>query len=161
MTEHTSPDHLREEFWDRIEDVRAGMLSTPSISARPMSHSLREKDGMIWFITAHGTDVADAAKGSSQATYIVASSSAKIYATINGTMSVETDRDILNDVWSPIAAAWFEDGKDDPDICLVGFKPVRADIWATDGGARFLYEVAKGNLTGKKPDMGDHGTVTF
>ena len=26
MTEHTSPDHLREEFWDRIEDVRAGKI---------------------------------------------------------------------------------------------------------------------------------------
>ena len=137
MKDHATQSELNDTFWDRIGDINAGMLATPTDRARPMSHTLHDDDRTaLWFITAHGTDIADAAKSGSAATY-------------------------LDDLWSPVADAWFEGGQKDPDVCLVRMTLSKAEVWATDGGAKFLFEIAKANLTDAKPDMGDHGVLTF
>ncbi|MBM1814318.1 pyridoxamine 5'-phosphate oxidase family protein [Pseudosulfitobacter pseudonitzschiae] len=162
MKDHTPQSELKETFWDRIGDINAGMLATPSDRARPMSHTLHDDDRTaLWFITAHGTDIADAAKKGSAATYLVACQHNKLYATVEGALDVVTDPKTLDDLWSPVADAWFEGGQEDPDVCLVRMKLSKAEVWATDGGAKFLFEIAKANLTDAKPDMGDHGVVTF
>ncbi|XDA96805.1 pyridoxamine 5'-phosphate oxidase family protein [Sulfitobacter sp. LCG007] len=153
---------LKEEFWNRMEDVNAGMLAAGDHRSVPMSHIAREDDNALWFITANGTGVADAAKSRSAGEYIVSAADAKLYARIDGSLEEVHDKEKLDELWSVVASAWFEEGEDDPDVCLVKFQPRTAEVWATDGGAKFLYEIAKANLSKEaKPDMGDHGTVTF
>jgi len=44
---------------------------------------------------------------------------------------------------------------------LIRFDLTEAEVWATGGSLKFLYEVAKAHLTDSKPDMGDHGTIHF
>ncbi len=162
MKDHDTIAEMKEKFWDRLKDINAGMLATPDDRARPMSHSIRDTDErVLWFITAHGTDIADAAKSGSAVTYLVACQKAKLYATIEGALDVVTDEKTLDDIWSPIAAAWFEDGKQDPDLCLVRMTLSKSEVWTTDGGAKFLYEIAKSNLTDDMPDMGEHAVLTF
>ena len=39
--------------------------------------------------------------------------------------------------------------------------PKDAEVWSGDGGVSFLYEIAKANMTGDTPDVGEHGHVTF
>ncbi|MEM8579441.1 MAG: pyridoxamine 5'-phosphate oxidase family protein [Pseudomonadota bacterium] len=153
---------LKDEFWDRLEDISAGMLSTLAAPARPMAHIVRDDDeGLLWFITAKGTDIAEAAAQGSAATHMVACPKGKLFATVEGTLSGVDDAKVLDDIWSPTAAAWFEDGREDEAICLVKFTPRTAEVWLTDGSAKFLYEVAKANLTDGTPDVGAHGTLTF
>ncbi|OWU83681.1 general stress protein [Oceanicola sp. 22II-s10i] len=151
----------KDTFWDRMDDVRAGMLHTAPDRVVPMSHYVDEDRGVMWFITAAGTDAFEAAKANQAVHYVVAEAGAKIYAKVDGTLSVSDDKAKLDELWSPIAAAWFEDGKNDPDVRLVMFKPSKAEVWLTDGAAGFLYEIAKANLTEQKPDMGEHGVVRF
>ncbi|MFD2856455.1 pyridoxamine 5'-phosphate oxidase family protein [Seohaeicola zhoushanensis] len=88
-------------------------------------------------------------------------SGSKIYATIDGAMALSDDKAKLDELWSPIAGAWFDEGKEDKDVRLVRMTPARAEVWATDGAAGFLYEIAKANLTGEQPDMGEHARITF
>lgn len=153
---------LKAQFWDRIGDVRAGMLAAGEHRAVPMSHFALKDDNALWFVTANGTGVAEAAKAGQTGEYIIGAADAQLYARIDGTLEEVTDRGKLDEIWSPVAAAWFEDGKQDEDICLVKFAPRTAEVWATDGGAKFLYEIAKANLDkDAKPDIGDHGTVAF
>lgn len=151
----------KDDFWHRMDDVRAGMLHTDPDRVVPMSHYTDEERGVFWFITADGTDCYDAAKEGRAVHYVVAEAKAKIYAKIEGRLTVETDREKLDELWSPVASAWFEDGKEDDDVRLVKFTPSHAEVWLTDGGAGFLYEIAKANLTHDKPDMGAHGVVRF
>ncbi|MEB8385970.1 pyridoxamine 5'-phosphate oxidase family protein [Rhodobacteraceae bacterium KMM 6894] len=152
---------LTKEFWDRTGNVTAGMLSGDGLSPRPMAHQLREDDGALWFITAKQTDVADAAAKGAQAQHVLACSHGQIYAAIDGTLTIETDEAILDDIWSPMAAVWFDDGREDDDICLVRFTPSKAEVWATDGGAKALFEFAKASLSDDTPDMGEHGVLRF
>ena len=36
-----------------------------------------------------------------------------------------------------------------------------AEVWATGGTLSFLYQIAKSKVTGEKPDMGEHFTLSF
>ena len=60
-----------------------------------------------------------------------------------------------------MAAAWFPEGRDDNTVRLVKFTPHDAEVWATESGAGYLYEIAKSNVTKDTPDTGEHGRVTF
>ena len=152
---------IKEEFWSRLDDVQAGMLTTEGARPVPMSPYADRDANAIWFITADGTDIAQAAAGGSRASFTLADSGSKIYATVDGTVSLSDDAAKLDELWSPVASAWFEDGKEDKDVRLVRMTPQQAEVWATDGAAGFLYEIAKANLTDSKPDMGEHARITF
>ena len=36
---------------------------------------------------------------------------------------------MVDKLWNPFVAAWFEGGKDDPNLQLLRFEPERAQIW--------------------------------
>jgi hypothetical protein len=36
-----------------------------------------------------------------------------------------------------------------------------AEVWATGGSLTFLFQIAKSKVTGDKPDMGEHYTLTL
>lgn len=156
-------DSLKKEFWDRLEDTRTGMMAAEGARAVPMSHYVDDDDNapVIWFITAKGTDLAKSATNGAAAEYIVSSSDEALYARIDGRISLSNDAAKLDELWNGVAAAWFEGGKQDPDIQLIRFDLTEAEVWATGGSLKFLYEVAKAHLTDSKPDMGDHGTLKF
>lgn len=155
------PADIREEFWDRAEDITAGMLSSEGAAPRPMAHTAKPKDNALWFITAKGTDIAEAAAQSKTGQYILACGHSQLYAAINGQLRVETSPEKLDEIWSPMAAVWFDDGRQDDDICLVRFTPTEGEVWATEGSAKALFEFAKAHMTDERLDMGDHGKVTF
>jgi len=154
-------DNLRQTLWKRLDSLQAGMLSTSSAPPRPMAPSITEEDSAIWFVTAKGTDIAAAAVANESCKFIAACSSAQLYADIDGELSVETSEAKLDEIWSPMAAVWFEDGRQDDDIVLVCMRPKKAVVWATDGNAKSLFEFARASLSSDTPDVGTHGTVTF
>ena len=41
------------------------------------------------------------------------------------------------------------------------YTPTKAEIWASDGTAKYLYETIKANFTDDTPDTGDYGTLDF
>jgi general stress protein 26 len=154
-------DSLKKEFWDRLEDTRAGMLATDGGRAVPMSHYVDRDANALWFITATGTDLAQSAQTGAAAEYLISSTNESLYARIDGRVQAVTDPAKLDELWSAVASAWFEDGRKDDDIQLVRFDMTEAEVWATGGSMSFLYEIAKANITKEKPDIGDHGVIRF
>lgn len=156
MTDTLTPD----DFWSRLDDLNAGMLALADGRPVPMSHYTDREANALWFITARGTAIAEALEnGPHPARYVVASG--KLYATIDGTAQISQDRAKLDEIWNAVASAWFEDDKQDEDLTLVRVDLKDAEVWATDGGLAFLYEIAKAHITDEKPDMGTHGTLRF
>lgn len=153
--------NLKNDFWTRIENVQAGMMTAEGGRAVPMSPMADRDNNTIWFITAHGTEVGDAAERGSSATLQVADAKANLYASVIGHLETVVDPEKLDELWNAVVAAWFEEGRDDDKVRLVKMTPTTAEVWATDGAAGFLYEIAKAHMSDEKPDMGDHGTVTF
>ncbi|WP_226941904.1 pyridoxamine 5'-phosphate oxidase family protein [Pseudooceanicola spongiae] len=154
-------NEMTKQFWKRIEDVRAGMLHTDDTRIVPMSGYPDSDENAIWFITADGADAYEAAVAGRETSFIVSDASAKIYARVHGSLSAVNDQAKLDELWSPVASAWFKDGREDSSVRLVRLTPKKAEVWLTDGGAGFLYEVAKANLTEQTADAGEHGVITF
>ena len=156
---------LKQEFWTRMGNVRAAMLGVNGQGKLvAMSPQLDDKfPATIWFITAKGTDLAKAVQaGAQQAQLVVSDGGAGLYGDIDGSLAQSTDQQVLDDVWSFAADAWFEGGKNDPDLCLLRFTPKTGEISITPtSGVKFLYEIAKAKLTGDKPDVGEQGVVVF
>jgi len=157
MTDHA------DQFWSRLDDVNSGMLGTTD-EARlvPMSHYADRDAGVLWFITAKGTDLATAAThGPQPAIHVVSDGGEGLYARIHGTLSLSDDRAKLDELWNAVASSWFDDGKQDPDVQLLRMDLTEAEVWATGGSLSFIYQIAKSKITGDKPDMGEHFTLTF
>ncbi|MBY4894996.1 pyridoxamine 5'-phosphate oxidase family protein [Rhodobacteraceae bacterium N5(2021)] len=156
---------LKHEFWDRIEDIRSGMLGIKGQGRLvPMSPQVDDDvPGAIWFITAKGTGLANGvAAGPQPAQFVVSDDGEGLYADIDGMLEHSTDREALDEVWSFVADAWFDGGKHDSDVCLLKFTPASGEVSITDGGgAKFLYEIAKAHLKGETPDSGHQGDVVF
>lgn len=156
----------RDVFWDAMEDVTEGMLGFADGPLVPMSPKVRDdvKDGKIWFITVAGNSLYEGVKdGGKPARLVVSDRSEGIWADIEGVLTSVDDRKILEDVWSPFASAWLDDGKDDPDARLLCFTPSVAEATLTDDNPfKFLFQMAKGALTDDKPDLdGWQGRITL
>lgn len=148
-------------FWDRLAKVNAGMLAAGE-SARfmPMSHTADPATRRLWFITARGTDLVEAAQdGPVAAAYLVADGAKGLYTQINGTLELSNDRAKLDELWNIVAASWFDGGKRDPDLRLLALDVSGAEVWATTSGPGFFYQIAKAQVTGAEPDMGEHFTL--
>lgn len=158
MKDHANS--LADTFWTRAKELKVVMMDDGN-RAVPMTPYIDRTEGVIWFISAEGTEAHTAAASAGRVRVIASDMSAQLFADVHGSLTVADNPDKLDELWSPMAAMWFEDGREDDKVRLLAFRPTEGEIWATDGGAGFLYEVAKAHLTDDTPDMGDHGKVTF
>lgn len=153
---------FKKEFWKRLSHVKAGLMDVDG-RLFPMTPNLtQDDDGAIWFITSAGTDAADAAAAHKNIRFAVADTSAGLHGFVNGKLSVSDDKEKLDQIWSVVASAWFDDGKKDHDLVLVKFVPSDGEIWlSTESGAVFLFETIKANITHEGPDVGQRATLDF
>lgn len=159
----TDQQELRDRFWSRLQDINAGMLGlTGDLRLVPMSHYPDREARALWFITAKGTDLARHLTSEGQpALHVVGDSGQGLFARLEGRLALSEDRAKLDELWNAVAASWFEDGRQDEDIQLLRFDLDTAEIWVTGGSLGFLYQIARSKLTGEKPDLGEHITLTY
>ncbi|MCT4369944.1 pyridoxamine 5'-phosphate oxidase family protein [Yangia mangrovi] len=152
---------LKNDFWKQLKDVRAGLLAADGERPVPMAPHADKDENAIWFITAKGSAADRAAKSSGEVSFHIADTKAHLYANIFGTAEISSDEKKLDEIWSVVASAWFKDGRDDTSVQLIKMTPTEGEVWVSNGGASFLYEIAKAQMTDDTPDVGEHGRVAF
>lgn len=125
---------LRAQFWKALrgdQTVMLGLAGDWPEPARPMTAILegREDHGPIWFFTAKDTQLAEGLEATSPAFFTFASKGHDVFATVQGNLTPDNDREMIDRLWSPFVAAWYEGGKEDPKLLLMRFDPVEAEIW--------------------------------
>ncbi len=151
------------QFWDELEGVTAVMLGSSDSHdhMQPMAPNVARDEGTIWFFTHVDTDIASKANGGTTHMCLI-NKSHDYHACASGSLSVQKSQEHIDRFWSPVTAAWFPKGKDDPDLTLLRFTPTSAEAWASTGSAvAFGWEIAKANLTGAEPDVGHKATISF
>ena len=145
-------------LWNSLKETKAVMISAASSKhMQPMSPNPDRENNAIWFFTSNKTGLAAEVAKSGTGMVCVIEGDFGLHACLSGTLSLHTDKDIIDRFWSPVAGAWFEGGKTDPDLVLIRFKPSSASIWvSTESAVRFGYEIAKAKLFGGTPDVGAH-----
>ena len=129
----TDPRELEEKFWKALESDRTVMLGLDGQEdghARPMTAQAEERRSPIWFFTAADNAlVQQLGEGSGRAIAGFASKGHDLFASIRGSLRVDTDRTVVERLWNPFVGAWYE-GKDDPKLRLLRLDAEDAEVWA-------------------------------
>ncbi|MEO6547850.1 MAG: pyridoxamine 5'-phosphate oxidase family protein [Ferruginibacter sp.] len=147
-----------------VNDIGVCMFFTNTASgihnSRPMAVIEVDKQGNLWFFAnQQSAKVADITKDST--VHLVFASPAKdTYLDLRGRASVETDPKSIEEKWNPIIKAWFPEGKDDPNLCLLKVKTDEAHYWDTDTTkVGEMLKIVTSVVTGKQLAEGVHGDL--
>lgn len=86
----------------------------------------------IWFFTAKDVDLVQAMGSGGEAMIQYASKGHDLFASVQGRLTPDNDRATIDKLWSPFAAAWYEQGKDDPKLQLIRFDASEAQFWLNE-----------------------------
>jgi len=151
-----------DQLWEQLDDVHAGMLFVDGSNQHPQPMApICDRDGArILFFTKRDTDLFKAVQAETPARFVVMDEKSDYYASLHGALKENTDRQLVEDNWNDVVAAWYE-GKDDPNLAILELRLFDAAVWASVGGVRFGWEILKANLTDREPDVGVRGHVDF
>jgi general stress protein 26 len=149
-----------------VQDVNTCMFISSGKSAkqntRPMVVIDIDSRGNLWFFTNRYSDKVKDITDDNHVQLVFAHPARAIFIDIHGRASVETDRNYLEEKWTPLVKAWFPEGKDDPSICLIKVKADEAYYWSVEGSkVGAMVKIAIAAVTGKKPEEGVHGELRF
>jgi general stress protein 26 len=142
-----------------IKDIRIAMLTTVqpdgTLHTRPLATLEYRNDGELWFFTKIDSPKVHEAEEDARASVAYSDTDQNVYVAIAGTVEVVQDRGKAEELWTPMAKAWFPQGLEDPQLALLRVRIERAEYWDSPGRAAYLMGVAKAALTGKQTNMGE------
>ncbi len=158
----TDPEAL---LWKELDKLHAGMLGVEGSGQhlQPMAHHADRENRRLWFLTKRDTDLVQALHPGARAHFAIVAKAQDFHACMSGALSVQDDRERLDKIWSAVSAAWFEGGKEDPDLVMLALDLSSAAIWASTANTlAFAWEIAKANASsGTLPDVGVRNEVEF
>jgi general stress protein 26 len=161
MAEDATPRDARAKVWDLIGRFQAAMLVTKSengaLSARPMSHIVKEDEGLVYILTERNTESARGIVEDPAALLTLADNKRYVSLSVRG--SVSTDRALIERLWNPGAQAFWPNGPADPAVCALVLRPDAGEYWDGDNALSAGVKMIIANVTGSPPDLGDHGDV--
>ena len=123
---------IEARFWKALKSDMTGMRGLDGVEgghSRPMTAQVNTDHGPVWMFTARDTSLVAALVAGSRATATFASKGHDLFASIRGTLTIDNDREVIDRLWNPFVAAWYEGGKDDPRLVLLRFDTEDAEIW--------------------------------
>ena len=128
---------LEAKLWKAIRSDRTMMLGLDGVEdghVRPMSAQLEDdvEGGPIWFFTSSDNNLLHQLNDNDRAIAAFSSKGHDLFATVHGSLSVDTDRATIDRLWNPFIAAWFKGGKDDPALRLLRLDAEEAQIWLNE-----------------------------
>jgi general stress protein 26 len=135
--------------------------SGDSLVSRPLALLDAENfEGTLWFLTPESSPKMDDVREHHEVNVAVADG--KGYLSLSGTARVEHDQEKIDELWNPFAEAWFEKGREDPEVALLRVDVRTAEYWDTDKPlVAKVFEVVKGLVTKSEPDFGENRTVSL
>lgn len=125
---------LEKKFWKALQSDRIVMLGIDGAEdghSRPMTVCVENEAGPIWFFAGKPNGIVEKLGPRHRAIAAFSARDHHLFASIRGNLSVSRDRSVIDRLWNPFIAAWFE-GKDDPKLVLLRFDPEQAEVWLNE-----------------------------
>jgi general stress protein 26 len=125
---------LEQKFWSLLQSDRTvmlGLVGEHESHTRPMTAQLEGTCGPIWFFTAKDSELVRQLITHNRAICTFASKGHDLFAAVHGTLSTHTDRAVVDRLWNPRVAAWYQ-GKNDPKLVLLRFDLDAGEIWRNE-----------------------------
>lgn len=150
-------DHeTRKAFWNALADSPFLMvhLARADAASQPMTAMLdKDAHGAVWFFMNRGNALA--AGGPARAD--LSAKGHKLFASISGVLTAETDGAVFEKLWSDKVGAWFEGGKNSPSLLLMRLDIYNAEVWQVDMTVKGLLRLFSGSLIQPR-EAGQHAT---
>ena len=150
---------LKRKFWKELEAspfMMIGLQGVEDSRTRPMTAQIDipygaddEDGGQIYFFGAKSEHLIQGLDGEHRAVATFVAKDHGLFAHVHGTLAIDNDRAVIDRLWGPVIASWYQHGKDDPDLVLLRFDTEQADIWEADPGSMFKAVLIK--LFGRDP----------
>ena len=128
---------------------------------RPMGVQEVDENGAFWFLSGRDSNKNEEVQEDRKVQLIFGDLSRAEYLSVSGTATVFYDRKNLEELWNPMAKAWFNEGKDDPNLTVIRVTPEEGYYWDTkDGKTITMVKIAVGAITGKTLDGGVEGKLS-
>jgi general stress protein 26 len=130
-----TPHELEEKFWKALKSDRTLMLGLDGVEhghTRPMTAQFENDRSPIWFFAGRDNAFVRALKPGQA---VIAAFTAKghdLFASIAGTLHEDNDRAVIDRLWNPFVAAWYEGGKEDPNLVLLRLDATEAEVWLNE-----------------------------
>lgn len=127
-----TPQELERKFWDALSSDRTMMLGLHAVAeghTRPMTAMLDEDRRSMWFFTVKDNAMVHQLDQGHRAVATFTAKDHALFATLHGTLLVESNPAMIDRLWNSHIAAWYEGGRNDPNIALLRLDPEQAEIW--------------------------------
>lgn len=126
-------NELERKFWKALHADRTLMLGLDGIEhghSRPMTAQVEEGTrGPIWFFTSRDNVLVQRVNEGNHAIAAFSSKSHDLFASVRGTLHVSHDREVIDQLWNAFVAAWYEGGKEDPNLVLLRLDATEVEVW--------------------------------
>ena len=158
----TETDH--DKLWELIKDIKFGMFTHQHASGMLHSQPLTtqnkaiDEGATLYFFVPRNGEIAEQVVQNDQVNVAYANPSDDSYVSVSGQALIVEDVGKKEELWSPMAKAWFPGGPTDPNVALLQVRITHAEYWdVTESKMVQLAKMAKAAITGKPPEkMGEH-----
>ncbi|MGA8855145.1 MAG: pyridoxamine 5'-phosphate oxidase family protein [Christiangramia sp.] len=162
-TKNLYDDKAREKIKQLAEDVDFCMLVTnmdqKPLSAVPMSTKQVDDHGAVWFLSKNDSEHNKNIEKDSDVQLLYSGTSDMEFLSIYGEAFIETNRDVIEELYSKADNAWF-DGKDDQSITAIKVNPKEAYYWDNkDSKMVTLFKLGMAAVSGNDQDIGEKGKL--
>ena len=162
-----------QKLYDRIDDLSIAMMTTRRpdghLRARAMATQKAAPGADLWFVTADGSGKLAELAADPHVNLAYHRDSNHEWVSVSGLAAISRDRSTIRALYEPDWSVWFaKDGvdarhgtADDPRMVLIGVTVHAAEFLAIDASRPvLLYELAKGWLTGREPELGEEHALS-
>ena len=126
---------LEKKFWMSLQSdmvMMLGLVGVEESHTRPMTAQLRGAQGPNWFFTERDNTLVQNLRADSRAIATFTAKDHDLFASVHGRLTLDNNPDIIDELWNSYVEAWFEGGRDDPELALLRFDADRAEIWENE-----------------------------
>ena len=157
-------EEMIQKVGDLIKDIKMAMLTTEAedgvLRSRPMATQNSPFDGTLWFFTSANSGKVSELDWNPEVNLSYAEPSDTKYVSISGNGEIVRDRAKMEELWSDIYKAWFPQGLNDPNVCLLKVEVSAAEYWEAKSGKMVqLFGYIKALATSERARGGQHGAM--
>jgi general stress protein 26 len=161
-----------KNFYSMIEDIDTAMFTTRRrdgrLVSRPMANQVAAAGADLWFVTYEGAPKLTDLARDPHVNLSYYKDRTREWVSVSGIAKISTNRRKIRELYRPDWRAWFgdeggeKDGTaDDPRMVLIGVDIESAHFMEVNKPQPVvLFELVKGLITGKPPQMGKTQRVT-
>ena len=148
------------------EDTKICMMCTNlgivPFDSRPMGTQEVDEQGNIWFFSALDSLKNEQIQNDRRVQLIYSCPEKSHFMSVYGHAKIIKDRERTDELFNIFVRAWFEEGKDDPNLTLIKVTPEDAHYWDTKHGKVVsMIKIAVAAVTGKSMDDGVEGEINI